>query len=346
MAQKKQSIKQTIQLIIDILSFETSAVELKQRLETTIVDWDPIVMVASQHLVLPAIYCRLQQKSLLDCIPNDLEVYLEKLTQLNRDRNQTLLYEVEQISKTLNEHRIKHVFIKGIALLAGNYFKDIGERMVGDIDILVDSKDLDNAFNILVREGYSQFIDFNYKVKNYRHLPRQICEERIGAIELHDQLLKHKYNHLIDKTSFLRNKEIKNGIAIPNSEHLIQNTILAQQINDQSYYYNLLKLKGVYDVFAVGLPKNTTLIEKLSNEKYSLGFLSLTSIFSQNISPSKETIVSLKNKYCFNIALIMPKFGYRLFKTKSLYLAIKERISLFFFNKSYRNYIIKNRLIK
>lgn len=346
MDENKQSLKKTLQLIIDILRLESSDVDLKHQLESTTINWDSVVIVASKHLVLPAVYCRLQQKELLAYIPRDLKLYLEKLTQLNRERNQTLLREAEQISKLLNSNHINHVFVKGVALLAGNYFKDIGERMVGDIDILVDSTDVDKAFDVLVEDGYSQFVEFNYEVKNYRHRPRQISEECIGAVEIHDQLLADGYNHLINKKVLLSQKEISNNIAIPNSQDLIWNTILAQQINDKSYYYNALKLKGIYDVLAVGLSEEKELIKSLSENKYGLGFLSLASIFCPTLKPSKETINTHLKKQIFLFSLKYSKFGTLIFKMKTGYIGSTERIKLIFQNKSYRKHIIKNKLIK
>ncbi len=346
MTKNKQPLKETIQLIVDILSYETSDTVLEHYLINSAVDWDAIVIVASKHLVLPAVYCRLKQKSLLRYLPEDLKQYLEELTQLNRDRNETLLHEVEQISKLFIANNIEHVFIKGIGLLSGNYFEDHGERMIGDIDILVASDDIDKAFKLLVNEGYSQFLPFNYEVKNYRHQPRQISKKRLGAIELHSQLLKHEYKDLINIDLFLSSKEIVNGIAVPNSEQLIWNAILAQQINDRSYYYNVLKLKGLYDVLVLGLSQKKRLIKELSNQKHSLGFLSLASIFCPSIAPLAATGKTNYKKYLFLFTMNYPAFGALMIKIKSLHSAIKERIHLFFLNKSYRAHILKNKLCK
>lgn len=344
MYKKNQSLKQTIQLIVDILSFERSDDDLKQQLSNTDTDWDQMVIVASKHLVLPAVYCRLQQKSLLGFLPEDLVFYLEELTQLNRERNLTLLDEIKNISELFQKNQIQYVFIKGIALLVGNYYKDIGERMIGDIDILIASKDLDEAFDLMVTEGYDQFVTFNYEVKNYRHRPRQISDMHLGAVELHDQLLKHNYNHLIDKDSFLSNLEIVDGIAIPNSEDLILNTILAHQINDRCYYYNTLKLKGVYDTFVLGLPENKTELKKVSKQKYGLAFINLVSVFSPSILTSLETLPSRFKKRTYQLSLNFPIFGKYLLQLKSNYMAISERIKLLVFNRSYRSHVLRNKL--
>ncbi len=346
MTKNKQSFRETLQLIVDILSFETSDEVLMQNLANDNVNWDAIVIVASEHLVLPAVYCRLQQRSLLSYLPEDLVLYLEELTQLNRERNRTLLKEAEQISEVFKSHNINHVFIKGIALLAGNYYKDHGERMIGDIDILVASDDLDKAFDLLVIEGYSKFLPFSYQVQNYRHLPRQISEKHLGAIELHNQLLKHEYCHLINPDNFLSKKQNVNGISIPGPEQLIWNTILAQQINDRSYYYNTLRLKGLYDVLVVGLTKKPDIIGQLSKEKYSLGFLNLTSVVCPQLVVSEKTLSARIKKSFFILTLSSPKLRGIFFKLKSIYIGIKDRLKLIFFNKSYREHVIKNKVIK
>jgi hypothetical protein len=346
LAQKKQSLLQTLQLIVDILSNASSPAVLIPKLNTETVDWEEIVKVASNHLVLPAIYCRLQQQSLLAYIPEDLNLYLEELTSLNRDRNKTLLIEAQLISKLFESHKIDHVFIKGIALIAGNYFEDQGERMIGDIDILVASKDLDRAFGLLVGKGYSQFITFNYVVKNYRHLPRQVSKTRLGAIELHDQLLKHRYQKLIDKDALLMSKTMVNGIAIPNSEFLIWNTILAHQINDKSYYYNNLKIKGLYDLIVMRLDEKRDLLVSLSKQKHSFRFLNLSSVFYPQIKPKKEGLFSDFYKQLYMLQLKFPIFGRRFHQFKSLNTSLSERLQLFLFNKSYRKHVLKNKLIK
>lgn len=344
MTKNKQTLKQTLQLIIDILSFETSDKALERQLSTNLTDWDSVVTVASKHLVLPAIYCRLQQKSLLNYLPADLKLYLEELTQLNRDRNTMLLDEVKQISNVLHSHKINHVFIKGIALLVGNYFQDIGERMIGDIDILIADEDIDNAFELLTSKGYTQSLPFNYEVKNYRHRPRQISDKRLGAIELHDQLLKHGYNTLIDKQLLLSSKTLINDIAIPNKDYLISNTIYAQQINDRTYYYNTLRLKGIYDVLVAGLPQNKKLINTLSQEKFGRAFLNLASVFDNKMEPNKMSFMTRLHKHMYLMSVRFPKLGTSINKVKYFYKAFKDRLLLIILNKSYRKYVLENKL--
>ena len=344
MSKKKSSLRSTFQLIIDILSADIDNDILKTKLSNQHIDWDSLVVVASGHLLLPAIYCRLQQKNVLHYLPEDLVRYLEELTVLNRDRNRVLLEEAAVISDLFIANNITHVFIKGVAILAGNYFKDIGERMIGDIDILIAENDLDTAFDLLTKHGYTESISFNYEVKDYRHKPRQISKDHLGAIELHSSILKHSYDNLIDKEAFLSDSRHANNILIPTTDHLIRNSILAHQINDLGYFYHTVYFKTVYDLMALGLFSKRDVLERLSKEPYSSDFLNLLSVLNLNDLPKAKTSYSNLKKKTFALALDFPVYGRLKYKVKSLYFNTKERIALVLTNKSYRAHILKNKL--
>lgn len=346
MGKNNQTLQQTLQLIADILSFETSDALLESQLMAQTIDWDSIVTAASKHLMLPALYCRLDQKTFLKYLPEDLVLYLKELTDLNRSRNRQLLKETLEISQLFEKHHIRYTFIKGIALLSGNYYKDIGERMVGDIDILVDSANLDTAFNLLVAHGYSRFVDFNYEVKNYRHLARQISDNHLGAVELHDQLLKHGYNYLIDKENFLENAQIVDGIRIPNATDLIRNAIFAHQINDDGYFLNTLRLKGIYDILSLKANKNEKLLRELFNQKYSSTFLRLSGLFFPELHVADINNSDIYHKKLFLLKMKYPKLRQTIYKIKFLYLNVMERLKLFCFNRSYRKHILKHKMLK
>ena len=55
---------------------------------------------------------------MLSVLPQELEIYLKELTDLNRERNEQLLAESQQISQWFHEAGIDHVFLKGTAMLA------------------------------------------------------------------------------------------------------------------------------------------------------------------------------------------------------------------------------------
>jgi len=173
----------TLEIIGAILSFKYDTHLLKATLLEESTNWDEVVKLGSSQLVLPAIYCRLKEKHLLNYLPEDLILYLEEITTINRNRNLGILNEVQEISQLFNKHHINHVFLKGTALLVGNYYKDIGERMVGDIDVLVASNQLQKAYDLMLREEYKPTIESNsmLKIMDFRHLPRLAKKNCIGC---------------------------------------------------------------------------------------------------------------------------------------------------------------------
>ena len=346
MNKKKLTLRDNLQLIADILSFNSNILDLEFKLKNSEIDWDIIVRITSKHLILTTLYCRLYQKNLIPHLPKDLLAYLEHVTELNRERNITLRKEIDFISILFDKNNIEHVFIKGASMLAGNYYNDIGERMVGDIDILVATKDLETSFQLLIEQGYSDFVEFNYEVKNFRHLPRQISKDRVGAVEIHNQLFKHGFNHLINKDLIIESKVKVNGINIPNEEFAIENIILAHQINDKNSYLGMIGFKGIYDVLLMKLDSRHELIDKLSNEEHSLKFLTLSSIFFPSIAPNNYSFKTKVYKNRFMLNLKYKKLRLLDYKMKHLLLNISERLNLIFSNKSYRRRILYSKGVK
>jgi hypothetical protein len=183
----------TYRHIADILSFETSNSQLETLLKDPSFDWNIIVVEGSKHLVLPAIYCRLKAKRLLHVLPVELETYLKDITSINRNRNASVLKQVQFIAQLLKKHHIDHVFLKGSALLALGCFEDNAERMVGDIDILVSKDQLTTAFELIKANGYNKTFGYAYETIGFRHLDRLISPLALAAIEIHSDLLIEKY---------------------------------------------------------------------------------------------------------------------------------------------------------
>jgi len=117
-------------------------------------DWDWFVKASSQLGVMTNTYCRLEQKGLLDLVPRDLNSYLSEITKINRNRNETLLHQIKELSVLFDAHKIPHVFIKGCALMVLGCFRDFGERLIGDIDVLVETSNLYKGEQLLLSVEY------------------------------------------------------------------------------------------------------------------------------------------------------------------------------------------------
>lgn len=66
----------------------------------------------------------------------------------------THIEEALKLNKLLFENEITFVFLKGIHLVS-EYYKDITERPMRDVDILIDKSDLSHVVQLLIKNGYS-----------------------------------------------------------------------------------------------------------------------------------------------------------------------------------------------
>ena len=243
-----RNLLDTYQLISDILSFKSDHAELEYHLSNENIDWEGLVKEGSHHLVLPALYCRLESKKLIHVIPEDLETYLNNITRINRARNKAIKKQALSISKLFNDNDISYVFLKGTALLIGNYFADDAERMIGDIDILIAENDLQRSFSLLQNESYIPIKQtFGYHFFEHKHLPRLTTEKYICAIELHGKLFNSYSHESLSNTNIFENKVPVTDSYIPSLRHLFLHNILNHQINDQGKLFKDINFRSVND---------------------------------------------------------------------------------------------------
>lgn len=335
----------TYQHIADILSFKTPTEQLEQTLSRQSFNWDAIVIEGSKHLILPAIYCRLKAKQLLHILPEELNNYLEEITSINRNRNIAILQQVHSISQLFNQHSINHVFLKGSALLVFGCFKDNAERMIGDIDVLVSTNDLEKAYNLLTKNHYvpiDQTIGHQYF--EHKHLPRLKTKHEICAVEVHEKLFtSFTYNEL--KNNNLLNKKTNlNSIDIPSQKHLIMHNILNYQINDKGALFNSISFRSAYDTLC--------LLRNYVNEDVTWYSTKIFSRYFNNLSLffKDDQITNKGNKNIFTSFYLFKLKHLRFYKFWNKILVIShftpifiKRFYYFIFNNSYRKAIIKDR---
>lgn len=333
----------TLQHIAGILSFKDNQCQLAEQFKTS-VDWDHMVRLSSQHLMLPALYSQLKNKALLSYIPTELALYLEEIARLNSNRNIELYNEAKIISNLFEEAQIEHVFIKGAAIISHLAKGDIGTRMIGDLDIVIAAHQLLQAFNLLKDHGYTKTISFNYTPKNYRHLPRQINAEKLGAIELHREVLIHDYSTLININDLLKHKQKIQGLYVPRQEDSIKIAIYTTQINDHAHTFGNLHLKAIYDCLLLNLHSDTELIERLSAHKQANTFLELSGLYFPSLKPTitKRRSKGLRSYYFFKLK--NPKLGGLIQRASYAIFIHSKRIKLILNNKSYRGHLLKKKI--
>ena len=169
------------------------------------VNWEKIIKITSSHLVIPAFYYNSQKRNILKKFPNDFRNYIEKIFDLNLNRNTILKEEIDQISKLFRKEKINHAFFKGSSLLLNGFFENIGERMISDIDILIPKADKEKAIRLLNKNMYFNNYGYvNWKTKADTNF---VNTEKLFGIDLHTNLFNNSDEYLMNINLML--EEIK-----------------------------------------------------------------------------------------------------------------------------------------
>ena len=343
--------KETLFFIAKCLSIsleEKNRDEIEIILKTTDVDWDAVVKVSTSHYVFPALYCNFKRVDFLKYLPAHLVEYMIHITNLNRDRNTQIIQQAKELNNLLLANNIKPIFLKGTGNLLAGIYEDIGERMVGDIDFIFSKEDYPKAITILREFGYSDVFKTDNNYPQFRHYQRLKNVNNIAAIEVHKELLIEKYAIEFNYNFVEKDSQVVNGFFVLSYANKLNLSIIANQINDNGFYYKTMALRNAYDVF---------LLSKKTNAKDAVNSLDqLTSPLNCFLSACYEvfnTVDSLEynntKKAASYLSIFNSQFSNRE-KTKKQHnrirILLRVKLRLFFlykctFRKEYRSYLSK-----
>lgn len=318
--------------------------EVSHLIKTKAVDWDEIVKLSTGHYVFTTLYCRFLRSDLLPFLPEDLVGYMKHLTEINRERNQQIIEQANDLNSYLKQHNISPIFLKGTANLLGGLYDDSGERMVGDIDFIIRPKDYIEAIKVLEEYGYKKVSDRHHMPG--KHYPRMVKEGSIAAIEIHKELLKSPFESAFNYDTIKDHLISKNGYSFLGFEDQLALAIIAKQINDDGQYFNTMSFRNAYDVFRLSQKVDSlSAIKKLDQIFHPLNnFLALCNkILSDKITylDRKESQQYLTR---FGKLLDDPKLRKKHHKMWKRKLKRRLRFRVFFlslYRKDYRVWFLK-----
>jgi len=231
------------------------------------------VYQSSNQLIIPALYLNLQRNKLLEELPEDLIAHLEEIRNLNRERNQSILNQLKNLTKLLNENNINPVYIKGTAHLLDGLYEDIGERMIGDIDFILEEEEAYKAYHLLIEKGYTTLSDYaKAELGEGKHLPRIVNKDEIAAVEVHGKLLKGKYHKLFNwnhiRNNIKESKSLKGAYVLSDSD-LILNNIFNVQLNDDGKWMLRSFLRQSYDLMLLSKRRNPLEVCKSYGQEFN-----------------------------------------------------------------------------
>ena len=260
------------------------------------INYENLVKISSSHLVLPALYLKLKKKKYLTKTPNDFKSYLEFIYKHNSKNNQKLIEETKTIKNILKKNKIKYCLLKGANYILNDLYSDIGERMIGDIDFLIEKDNYDKVCNLFYEKGYKN--KYNYKLWKTKHAPRLISSKKQFALEVHFEGLLYRKRYLLTGKRILKNKQ-------PDGLNLVKLCILNYQINDYGSLKASYSYRVIYD-FMLLINKYNIDIKLLNNKHYRKFFIILNELkikdfnFNSNISDNFFLVrFRLLNKFIF-----------------------------------------------
>jgi hypothetical protein len=253
--------KETLYFIAKCLTIsleDNNRQEIEKQLKSKSIDWDAVVKVSTSHYVFPAIYCNFKRADFLKYLPAGLVDYMKHITNLNRDRNTQILQQAQELNSLLLANNIRPIFLKGTGNLLADLYEDIAERMVGDIDFIFSKEDYPKSITILREFGYSEVIEEEYYFpeigKHYRRLQK---ENHIAAIEIHKDFFNiKKYINEFNYSIVDRDCKVINGFRVLSYANKLNLSIIADQINDNGFFYKRMALRNAYDVFLLSKKTN------------------------------------------------------------------------------------------
>jgi len=184
---------------------------------------------------------------------------MQYITDINRERNKKIIAQARELNTLLLANNITPIFLKGTGNLLAELYEDTAERMVGDIDFIFSKEDYPKAITILREFGYSDVIKrkYHYPDLDNKHYRRLQKENNIAAIEIHSKLLnKKKYTNEFNYSFVDKDSQVINEVAVLSYANKLNLSIIANQINDNGFYYKTIALRNGYDVFLLSKKTN------------------------------------------------------------------------------------------
>lgn len=214
-------------------------------------DWVPVLKIANDHLLTPALWSALSGSGEAAALPAGAGDYLETLYRLNADRNRALKRQAVELIGALNERGITPMLLKGgLALFDGPY-ADPATRMMRDLDMLVPAGSRDDAIAILQRLGYRLTREYGASHHAFGDFARP---NDPGSIDLHTELVDQSYVLPASEVWGRAEPREASGVryfAPCATDRIVHNLLHAQIHHLANFYRGELQVQQVHELVAL-----------------------------------------------------------------------------------------------
>jgi len=188
----------------------------------------------------------------LQPFPVEQASHIDDLYKLNCERNRQILQQMDEICAVLANHGIEPVFMKVTGCLLSNVYADIGERMIGDIDMLVEEKNYLKTAELIMQLGYRNDEPVYDDFMTLKHYPRLYRTDVPADIEIHRLVVHNKYGKKFNSEIVFGNKQTiadRANCFAPSLTHLVIHNFIHNQLIDNCYRFKIRSLRDMFDIY-------------------------------------------------------------------------------------------------
>lgn len=228
--------------------------DVRAVLESESFSADVFISFCDRQLVLPPVYTALKKQELLSFFDGDLASHWAALYLQNRQRNLMAVSQLKELGRTLLQHGIQPVYLKGTGNLLDDIYKDVGERLIGDIDMLVREKDFIPAAEALKEIGYTEAEKYFADVHLAKHYPRLQKDGWHLAVEIHRLPVDQEYTRYLSAEQIFEEMKPVAGLDncfVPGDRHKAMLNFIHAQLGNLGHLFMAGSLRDLYDMHLI-----------------------------------------------------------------------------------------------
>jgi Uncharacterised nucleotidyltransferase len=210
------------------------------------VDWLATIALANESFTITNLAACILNSEFAAIIPHDAKTFLEEVYSRNEHRNRRLLAQIEEFVGVLSPANVHVILLKGAAILVREPKEKIAERLISDIDVLVNMTHLEETIVCLQGIGY-RVVEGNSNAIG----PVTMCRDTdVGMVDIHtrprgpEELTARE--ELYYDIEFVHLGKVK--IGLPSPTHQILHFILHDQFYGRDYWAGNLDLRHIIDL--------------------------------------------------------------------------------------------------
>jgi hypothetical protein len=214
-----------------------------------------VMQTASRHLVMPALIGLLETPHCCSLLDDDIVEAVTLVHDLNLERNQICLREIQTLAATLNTIDVEPVLLKGAAALVDGLYPDPGWRILTDIDVLVPDERLAECAALLESQGWdtTEWSKYLRSAENpgLKHYPRLFHPEFLFGVELHRHLARPDDVDLLPARDLLAQASPRRlgdtQVRLPSATHRLMHNLINSQLSDRHHAHGTVSLRQLFE---------------------------------------------------------------------------------------------------